>query len=120
MGGARGGVSATTETANGIILFVVAAGLLRNLGHKKKDRVRQDSTLIYTGGALTWHVSIIFRDRKPLPFSEDFSKHIECIMGVGPDMVAFLDYYTKVGLCVCVRALCMYVCACVCVYYDGV
>ena len=97
-----------------------AAGLLRNLGHKKKDRMRQDSTLIYTGGALTWHVSILFRDKKPLPFSEEHSNHIECIMGVGPDIMVFLDYYTKVRLFVSVCVVCLYVsvcvvCVCVCV-----
>ena len=40
------------------------AGILRNLGHKKKERVRQESTLLYTPGALTWKVSIILRRGK--------------------------------------------------------
>ena len=60
--------------------------------------MRQDSTLIYTGGALSWHVSIILRGNKPLPFSEEHDTHIECIMALGPDMVVFIDYFTKVGV----------------------
>ena len=40
------------------------AGILRNLGHKKKERTRQESTLFYTPGALTWKVSIILRNGK--------------------------------------------------------
>ena len=61
--------------------------------------MRQDSTLIYTGGALSWHVSIIIlRGNKPLPFSEEHDPHIECIMALGPDMVVFIDYFTKVGV----------------------
>lgn len=47
---------------NIIIHFI--AGILRNLGHKKKERVRQESTLLYTPGALTWKVSIILRNGK--------------------------------------------------------
>lgn len=78
------------------LLYVLAAGLLRNLGYKKKECMRQDSTLVYTGGALVWHVSVIFREKKPLPFSEDHDNHIECVMGIGPDMIVFLDYFTKV------------------------
>ena len=60
--------------------------------------MRQDSTLIYTGGALSWHVSIILHGNKPLPFSEEHDTHIECIMALGPDMVVFIDYFTKVGV----------------------
>ncbi len=59
--------------------------------------MRQDSTLMYTNGGLTWHVSILLRNKKPLPFSEEYDNHIECIMGIGPDILVFLDYYTKVG-----------------------
>ena len=44
--------------------FVHVAGILRNLGHKKKERTRQESTLLYTPGALTWKVSIILRNGK--------------------------------------------------------
>ena len=40
------------------------AGILRNLGHKKRERTRQESTLLYTPGALTWKVSVIFRSGK--------------------------------------------------------
>ena len=58
--------------------------------------MRQDSTLIYTGGALTWHVSILLRNKKPLPFSEEQDNHIDCIMGIGPDIMIFVDYHTKV------------------------
>ena len=60
--------------------------------------MRQDSTLIYTGGALSWQVSIILHGNKPLPFSEEHDTHIECIMALGPDMVVFIDYFTKVGV----------------------
>ena len=42
----------------------LVAGILRNLGHKKKERTRQESTLLYTPGALTWKVSIVFRNGK--------------------------------------------------------
>ena len=77
----------------------VVAGLLRNLGHKKKEITRQESTLTYTGGALTWHVSIILRDKKPLPFSEEHDSYTECILGIAPDIMVFLDYYTKVWGC---------------------
>ena len=63
-----------------------AARLLRNLGLKKKERMRQDFTLIYT---------IILRGNKPLPFSEEYDTHIECIMALGPDMVVFIDYFSK-------------------------
>ena len=78
------------------------AGLLR-FGHKKKECMRQESTLVYTGGALSWHVSIIFREKNPLPFSEEHDDRIECIMGIGPDIVVFLDYHTKVWAC-CIGA----------------
>ena len=91
------------------------AGILRNLGHKKKERARQESTLFYTPGALTWKVSIILRNGKvtkvecllvlmymhfmnvhcmllqPLPFSEEFDTRINCIMAMGPDLIAFID-----------------------------
>ena len=76
------------------LFFLYTAGLLRNLCLKKKERMRQDSTLIYTGGALSWHVSIL-RGNKPLPFSEEHDTHIECIMALGPDMVVFIDYFTR-------------------------
>ena len=42
----------------------IIAGILRNLGHKKRERTRQESTLLYTPGALTWKVSVILRSGK--------------------------------------------------------
>ena len=47
-----------------ICILLIVAGILRNLGHKKKERTRQESTLLYTPGALTWKVSIILRTGK--------------------------------------------------------
>ena len=58
------------------------------------------STLIFTGGGMTWHVSLVFRDKNPLPFSEEHDGHVECMLGIGPDIIVFLDYYTKVGMAV--------------------
>ncbi len=80
-----------------LLSFLCSAGLLRNIGHKKRECTRQPPTLVYTGGALTWHVSLLFRRKKPLPYSEEHDSHIDCILGIAPDMIVFMDYYTKVG-----------------------
>lgn len=59
--------------------------------HQKKERSRQDSTLMYSPGALTWGVSLILRQGKPLPFSEEHDFFQDCTMGISPDLVVFKD-----------------------------
>ena len=47
---------------------------------------------------------------QPLPFSEEHDVHVDCVLGVAPDLMVFIDSSTKVhAVCTLYKNHCMFV-----------